>query len=558
MAAMVFAAAVLLAIDTSQAAPQTPASGGNDPTAQEIQRRLTQQGDMTIDSIDLDTQRLRSFYQARRWKAAWTDKIDSLTPILAAADQDGLPIPRRHLTAIASRHALTTPAAIGETDLLMTDALLRFSLAMRGQRVNPMLVEDDWLIPTPGFDATAFLSSHTQDIVPALQGLQPPYAAYQLLRRELARLKGLAAAGNWPKVPVGATIKPGTSDDRILDVRKRLMATGELAADAAMTTDFDDTLQAAVKLFQQRRGLTDDAQLGRQTIAAMNLGPADLARQVAINMERWRWLPPKLEDNHILVNVPGAWMEVVENGRAVMSMRTIVGDSDHPTPALHAHVAHLVLNPTWSVPSSIATHEILPKLQKDPGYLVANDLEIVSDSFPPGSPERQGIGIDWKSYSSFPWTLRQSPGSDNALGRIKFAIPNTEDIYLHDTPNHKPFGRTNRALSHGCIRLDKPDELALYLLKDKNWTAEQLNGEIEKGDTKSVSLNSHPGVWLLYWTMWVDGDGILQIRPDIYGRDERLAAALANPASVAAPIAQQTEKTQAKPTKVICDGCRVP
>lgn len=545
-------AATLLAVE---AACATPATSQIDSVAQVLHRQLDEATSQTVAGETVDAAALRNFYQPRHWRPAWTpEAADKVMGVLSAADQDGLSLRPLHINAIHRLRAASGTDSQAQADLLITDGVLVYASAMRGLRADPTQIEDDWFLPTPAFDAVAFLDRSLGDIVTALHGLQPPYASYQLLRAQLAHLRAVAAAGDWPKVPVGPTIKPGTSDERIPAIRKRLQATGELAADVPDSNDYDDTLLAAVQLFQQRHGLADDGALGRQTINAMNLSAAELARLVALNMERWRWLPPKLEETHIVVNVPAAWMEVVEGGRAVLSMRTVVGDPDHPTPAMHAHLTSLVLNPTWSVPSSIATNEVLPKLKKDPGYLVANDLEIVSSQFPPGSPESQGVGIDWNSRSSFPWTLRQKAGSDNALGRIKFNIPNNDDIYLHDTPNHKVFTRTYRALSHGCVRLDDPDALALYVLHGKDWSKDKLSQEIEKGITRTVTVNTPIGVWLLYWTTWVDGDGVLQVRPDIYGRDERLRVALAKSPRPVLVAQQQT----AQPTKVLCDGCRVP
>jgi len=557
----VLLAASLLAMH--QAVAAAPA---NDPLAVEIQHRLASAGEeFSIDRELLDGSALRSLYQPRQWRPLWGDQAEQLLGLLSSSDLDGLPPERFHVKAIAAKRAAKDPAAQAEAELLLTDGALRYASAMRGQRVDPRDIEDDWLLVPAPFDATPYLRDHTKDVVAALKSLQPPYAGYQLLRQQLARLRAVAAAGDWPKVPViipppgsppgTGTIKPGVSDDRIPAIRRRLEATGELTPGQPMTDVYDDELQAAVKLFQQRHGLADDGQMGRQTILAMNISASERARQVRVNMERWRWLPQKLEDNHIVVNVPGAWMEVVEGGRAVLSMRTIVGDPDHPTPALHATLSSLVLNPAWHVPSSIATKEILPKLKKDSSYLLANDLEIVGEGIAPGSPESQGIGIDWKSRTSFPWSLRQLPGSDNALGRIKFNIPNTEDIYLHDTPNHKPFSKAMRALSHGCVRLEKPDDLALYLLRDKDWNQDKLTQEIDKGETHTLPVSKTLPVWLFYWTVWVDGNGVLQVRDDIYGRDQRLAEALTHaPSAKVEMVSSVTDK----PQKNICDGCRVP
>ncbi len=544
-------AALLSAAEGAHAATSAVAA---DPTMVEIQKRLTTVDLLKIDGETVDAQALRAFYQGRGWRPAWTDNGDTLLAVLAAAELEGLPTAPLHLPAI-TRLAARAGARPVEADLLITDALLRYAAAMRGQRVDPTAIEDDWFLPTPPFDAVAFLKDSAGDILTGLQRLQPPYAGYQLLRQKLAELKAIAVAGDWPKVPPGPPIKPGASDERIPAVRKRIAAAGIPCADGSDPALYDDALLAAVQVFQQRHGLADDGVLGRQTVAAMNVSAAERARQVAINMERWRWLPAHLEPSHIVVNVPGAWLEVVDNGKAVLTMRVVVGDPDHPTPALHAKMTSLVLNPVWRIPASIATNEILPKLKKDPGYLIANDLELVSDSFAPGSPESQGVGIAWKELTTMPWPVRQRAGSDNALGRIKFNIPNSDDIYLHDTPNRRAFARTFRALSHGCVRVEKPDELALYVLNEKDWSPERLGQQIDTGETRTLMVAKHLPVWLLYWTTWVDADGVLQVRDDFYERDQRLAAALSQAARTPLLVDRHLPMT---PQVVRCEGCRLP
>ena len=529
-----------------------------DAATTEIHRRLSEASDvLKIDNEVLDADALRRFYETRLYRPAWGAVADQILPILSAADQEGLPLHPLHLQAIqARRAAAVTPQKQAETDLLLTDGLLRYASAMRGQRVDPQDIEDDWFLELPQFNPVLFLKDHVSDLPDALKSLSAPYMGYQLLKAKLAELRAVAASGDWPKVTAGPPLKPDADDPRIAEIRRRLLASGELPAGSdATSTVYDAALLAAVQIFQRRHGLADDGALGPRTIAAMNVSAADRARQIALNMERWRWLPARLEADHIVVNVPAAQMEVVENGSAVMTMKVVVGDPDHPTPALHARMTSLVLNPIWRIPASIATNEILPKLKKNPGYLIANDLELVNDAIAPGSPESQGVGIPWASMSSMPWAVRQKAGSDNALGRIKFNIPNSDDIYLHDTPNRKAFTRSDRALSHGCVRLEHPEELALYVLRDKDWSREKLEDEIGKGDTHTVSLQRSLPVWLLYWTVWVDAEGTLQVRDDIYDRDLHLAAALAK-ANHAPLLPNHDQKFL--PKTVLCDGCRAP
>jgi murein L,D-transpeptidase YcbB/YkuD len=551
------AACISLALLAGPGASATAAAPmPQDPVTGEIHRRLSEAGDvLKIDGEALDAENLRRFYETRLWRPAWLPMADRLLPILASADQDGLPLYPLHLNALNARKAATSAQGQAETELLLTDGLLRYADAMRGQRVDPAEIEDDWYLEIPSFSPVSFLKDHVKDLPTALAGLAAPYQGYQALKKALADLRQIAASGDWPTVTAGPPLKPGASDPRIAEVRKRLLATGELPQGSdASSEEYDDVLLAAVQLFQRRHGLTDDGALGPRTIRNLNISAADRARQVAVNMERWRWLPQRMENDHIVVNVPAAQMEVVENGVAVMAMKVIIGDVDHPTPALRARMTSLVLNPIWRIPAGIATHEILPKLKKDPGYLIANDLELVSDSFPPGSAESQGVGINWHDMTNMPWPVRQRAGSDNALGRIKFNTPNNDDIYLHDTPNHKAFNRNDRALSHGCVRVERPEDLALYVLRDKDWNREKLEDELSKG-THTVTLKQGLPVWLLYWTLWVDADGILQTREDIYERDERLAAALAR-ANHSVLLPDHIAKLA--PKEVNCDGCRVP
>jgi murein L,D-transpeptidase YcbB/YkuD len=245
-----------------------------------------------------------------------------------------------------------------------------------------------------------------------------------------------------------------------------------------------------------------------ETLAELNVPVQDRIRQLQVNMERWRWLPGSFGDRYILVNVPEFRLDLVEGGKTAYTMRVVVGKDQSRTPAFSDKMTYLELNPAWNIPDTIAREEILPKLASDPGYLARNNMEVI--------PDTDG-------------RLRQRPGPDNPLGKIKFMFPNEYDIYLHDTPADHLFSRTERDFSHGCIRLEKPLELANILLKgDPEWTPEALQAAIDSGEQKTISLDRPLPVHILYWTAWVEKDGSVQFRKDIYGHDEQLEKALAD------------------------------
>ena len=246
-------------------------------------------------------------------------------------------------------------------------------------------------------------------------------------------------------------------------------------------------------------------------------------------MERWRWLPPNLGDRYILVNIPSFGLELFDSGKRVMTMKVIVGKPYLSTPVFNARMTYMVLNPRWLVPRSIAIKEILPALRRDPGYLDRENLRVFEGSGP-GRREVDPETIDWHEVSPrhFPYQFRQDPGPKNPLGRLKFIFPNPFDVYLHDTPSRGLFARAVRGFSHGCIRIEKAIDLADYLLKDnENWNRERLLAATDFSRERTVTLPHPISVEIVYFTAWVDEDGTVNFRDDIYGRDKELAETLA-------------------------------
>jgi L,D-transpeptidase YcbB len=387
---------------------------------------------------------------------------------------------------------------------------LRYASALARGRVNSAKLEDDWAFAPLPFDAAAVLDQAIAgDVAAVLAKLAPSSTGYAALQRMLVHYRELAAGGGWPVVPGEAKLKRGDKGPAILMLRQRLKAEGYLAADAT-GTGYDVAVEQAVKRFQVRHGLADDGRVGPGTYAALNLTAQERVDQIRANLERWRELPRDWPALRIEVNVPGATMTVFEKGEPTITMKTIVGAEEHPTPVMSARMVSVLFNPPWNVPASIIKNELLPHIKQDPGYLDKNHYVYTA---------RGGI--------------QQIPGPFNALGRIKFELPNAFDVYLHDTPSHPLFARPIRTLSHGCIRLEDPRRLALYVLNgQRGWTAKNdIDRAVDAGTTRRVMLSRSLPVYILYSTAFVAADGAEEFRDDVYDRDARLIAALTDRAA---------------------------
>jgi len=308
------------------------------------------------------------------------------------------------------------------------------------------------------------------------------------------------------------------------------MLSGDLEEDAEGGGDdfFDRGLELAVRRFQKRHGLTDDGVVGPATLEALNVPVAERLRQIELNLERWRWLPEDLGRRYILVNIADFELEVVEDGRRVLAMRVVTGKKMRLTPVFSGRMTYLVLNPYWHIPHKIAVKDVLPRIKRDPGYLVRQGIRVF-ESWDDLAPEIPPETIDWPAVTkhNFAFKLRQDPGPSNALGRVKLMFPNRFAVYLHDTPSRYMFRKNQRDFSSGCIRVEKPIDLAAYVLDgDRKWTREKILSAIASGESRIAWLPEPIPVHVLYWTAWVDEEGTVQFRRDVYGRDRSLDEAL--------------------------------
>jgi len=287
-------------------------------------------------------------------------------------------------------------------------------------------------------------------------------------------------------------------------------------------------LQQSVMAFQKRHGLKADGVVGSATLDALNVPSKERVRKIELNMERLRWILGNVEQRSIVVNIANFMLDVVENGKSILSMRVVVGKPYWDTPVFTARMTYLIINPTWNVPESIARKEMLKTIKKDPHYLAKQNIKVLRSR---GSQETEvdPKTVDWARTNArnLPYRFRQEPGPLNPLGRIKFMFPNKFDVYLHDTPAKRLFSENVRTFSHGCTRIERPLELAEYVLRDDHrWSREDLLAAIEEGAEQKVMIPHPLNVHFLYLTAWVDEEGVLQFRDDIYKRDESLDEAL--------------------------------
>lgn len=344
-------------------------------------------------------------------------------------------------------------------------------------------------------------------------------AQYQQLQAALGEYRALAARSDWVPIPESGEIDLLGNESRLPALVQRLALLGDLE------TPYEDVspqqLIEAVRRFQRRNGLDVDARVGRKTLAALNVTPMQRAARIEANVERWRPLVGTFPRDAIIINVAAATLDLILEGKRAWATRVIVGDVTHQTPMFTATVKGVTFNPPWNVPQSIAVKEILPKLKRSPRYLMDAHIQILER---PDDP--YGLQIDWSKVApeDFKFRLRGEPGPKNALGQIKFEMPNAFDVYIHDTPQRDLFTKSNRALSHGCVRVEAPGELAVRVLDAPGlWTTDAVADAIETGTTRAVNLDKPLQAYFLYFTAFVDDAGALNFRDDLYGRDRTLA-----------------------------------
>lgn len=485
-------------------------------------------------------------YAAQGYAPIWTtadgglsERGKVLLEVLADAADHALPVAKYQSAALSARAATAASDLAGyEADL--SRAFLTYAKDISTGLLDPRRVDRELHIDREATDPRELIAGAAKaaNMAAFLDALAPSDPVYRRLVERYAAFRTMASSDIWGSpVAKGRTMRPGERSNRIAQTRARLTAMGDLdpnvyenvydtpsttakAADgtqlaaADFKTDapvlayeptlFDDHMVTALQSFQARHGLNLDGVIGPATLAQINVSPATRAEQIAVNLERMRWMNRDLGNRHILVNLAGFTMDVMVNGKSDFSQRVVVGKArKHRTPEFSDEMTHMVVNPSWYVPQSIAREEILPALEADPNYMADRNMRMVNGR------------------------IIQAPGRGNALGTVKFMFPNRFAIYLHDTPSKRLFQRDVRAYSHGCIRVERPHDFAEYLLTGQyDDPRGYFDSVLNRGRERRITLDNPLPVHLTYRSAWIDANGVEQFRGDIYRRDSKIAAAL--------------------------------
>ncbi len=403
-----------------------------------------------------------------------------------------------------------------QLDVLLTATYFKYAhKAYSGIKTSPKNL--DWYIPRSKKKLeqtlTHLLASESAD--------EPLSVFYTQLKKKLRIYRIIQQKGGFPiiKTP-NKTLNINDVSSSIAQVKQHLFLTSDLAVNDT-TSVFTVALQKAIKNYQKRMGIEPNGQLNQATITELNRTIEYRIKQIIINMERLRWMPVTMETNYLWVNIPEFKLQIIENQKSVWSTNVVVGKSVNQTIIFKGKVSQIVLNPYWNIPTSIIEKEILPKIKENISYLDNHQMEIYD-----GKHILNAKDINWDNYEKgVPFTIRQKPGAHNALGKMKFLFPNNYDIYLHDTPTKYLFEESNRAFSHGCIRVENPKKLAIYILKNNPlWNVSKIDSVLQTNHNKSISIQPKIPVYIVYFTTWVDANNQLNFRNDVYNLDQKLSA----------------------------------
>jgi L,D-transpeptidase YcbB len=479
------------------------------------------------------------FYMNRFYTPAWFDQYVLsnngyvLVNYIRHADQHGLQPNDYHMELIEKylrkmqQDTLTDKEDMMKLDVLLSDAFMLLGSHLYYGKVDQEKEGANWKMqrkePDLRLDFKLEEALANNDVANELNMLAPRYCSYWMMKNELAFFLELDEH-SWPAIQSDLAIKPGESNPLIPIIRQRLIKLRYKLSDS-ISMIFDLEFEKQLKMFQNDWGLNADGVIGRTTLEVLNNVPGKLINKLKVNMERFRWLPLQLTEKYIIVNIANFELDLIKGADTLISMRAIVGKECRKTPVFNDRMTYIVFNPSWTVPPTILREDVIPELLKGPKYLEKNNMKLLRNN---GS-ELAYNEIDWSKISidNFPYIVRQNPGPANALGRVKFMFPNSDNVYIHDTPSRGYFAREDRAMSSGCIRVEKPFDLAVLLLSDTpDWVPTHIRDAMQQDKEETVRLKIPVDVVLIYLTAWTDGRDRIQFRKDVYQIDENVLEAL--------------------------------
>ncbi len=473
---------------------------------------------------------LNSFYNERNSQMAWnvsgelTAAADNLYERIMEhmyAARDSQPVFLR-LYDTWNAPERYTPKGINAPiyiDMLLTASYFKYAQNTYSGSVQN-LAQLEWYIPRKKIDFAEMLDILLSGKAEEGPLQQNPY--YHQLKQKLVLYREVQDAGGFPRLsPAVSNLQPGQSNPEIIQLRKYLFLTADLVKADTASVVFDKFVSNAVSLFQSRNGLEETGFVDEVTLAHMKIPVEKKIRQIMLNMERMRWFaPPDTAADFLLVNIPDYKLQVYEKGELQWNMKVVVGTTANRTTVFKGNLNQVVINPYWNVPESIINNEMLDNLQSNPNeYVASQQLEVLVNN-----NSVKASQIDWSDPEEIKTArIRQLPGDGNSLGRFKFLFPNSFSIYLHDSPAKHLFNKEKRSFSHGCIRVAEPEKLANYLLRDLgNWSPDKVKQTVETGEETFIVLKKSLPVYIVYFTAWVDGEGKLNFRDDVYGHDQKL------------------------------------
>ncbi|HEX5766398.1 MAG TPA: L,D-transpeptidase family protein, partial [Woeseiaceae bacterium] len=507
--------------------------------------RLRYNVDGANTAADANASRLVAlFYERRNFFAAWEDswKIRSLITVVEDSYKDGLSPTDYHLSDLTEQYAraraadLRSPEEWAAFELDLTDALISLVHHQRFGKADPLSQHATWNYKEELHESLvleiAEKAVSARSPGESLEESIPRGPYYRRLRGALASYRDIASSGGWPSIEDGPSLDLGLSDERVPVLAARLSATGDLddASPYFESKTVDGRLQEAIRRFQERHSLEADGIAGPATIRALNVPVEERVAQLRLTLERARWVLGGLGRDFVLVNIAGFRAYVIDDGQVAWETRVVIGKAQQQTPVFRDELQYIVFNPTWTVPYSIATREMLPEIKLQPDWFAKHDFDLKDSDGEPMDPST----VDWASVTrqNFNYIFVQRPGPNNALGEVKFMFPNEHAVYLHDTPARQLFASSDRAFSHGCIRVEHPLELAEILLAANGWDRGRIDAAIASGETTTVFLAKPLPILLLYWTANVTPDGTVHFYRDVYRRDAAIAQALDGPFSI--------------------------